>query len=152
MRTILFSLLGLTASLALGLAFLAAEQPAGPEHHAHAFEQCAKACNDCQRSCDSCATHCRNLLAQGKKDHETTLRTCLDCADFCAAAARITARQGVFSDLICNDCAEACQRCGKECAKFDDEHMKKCAEECSKCEKACREMLKHIAQAKENAK
>jgi hypothetical protein len=30
--------------------------------------------------------------------------------------------------------------------------MKKCAEECSKCEKACREMLKHIAQAKENAK
>jgi hypothetical protein len=88
------------------------------------------------------------MLGQGKKAHQTTLRTCLDCADHCAAAARITARQGVYSNLICTACAEACARCGKECAKFDDEHMKKCAEECRRCEKACREMLQHAQAGK----
>jgi hypothetical protein len=84
------------------------------------------------------------LLSQGKKEHATTLRTCEDCADHCGSAARITARQGPFADLICTACAQACARCGKECEKFpEDAHMKKCAEECRKCEKACREMLKH---------
>ncbi len=142
MRILPLSLLGLTAVLAFGAVGWADEH----EQRAHVFEHCAKACADCQRACDSCATHCQHLLAQGKKEHQATLQTCLDCADHCAAAARITARHGVFSDLICTACAEACCRCGKECTKFqEDEHMKKCAEECHKCEKACREMLKHMA-------
>lgn len=143
MRTLPLCLFGVTAALIFRAGSLADEQPAGHNHHAHAFDQCAKACSDCQRACDSCANHCRDMLVQGKKEHQTTLRTCLDCADHCSAAARITARQGVFSDLICTACAEACARCGKECAKFEDDHMKKCAEECRKCEKACRDMLQH---------
>lgn len=142
MRTFALSLLGLTATLALCSGSVADDQPA--DHHGHAFDECARACSDCQRECDSCATHCRHMLAQGKKEHQTTLRTCLDCGDHCAAASRIMARRGVFSDLICKACADACARCGKECQKFDDEHMKKCAAECRKCEKACREMLKNI--------
>lgn len=111
-----------------------------------AYDDCAKACSDCQRECDSCAAHCADLLAKGEKDHATTLATCQDCADVCAAAARIMARGGPYSGKICDACAAVCALCGKECEKFpDDEHMKKCAEECRKCEKACREMLKHAA-------
>jgi len=144
MRNLALSLLVLLAAVVFTVRGTADEPSADHGHHAHAFEHCAKACEECQRACSSCATHCAHLLAQGKKEHHTTLQTCLDCADHCSTAARITARQGVFSDLICNACAEACSRCGKECAKQEDEHMKKCAEECRKCEKACREMLKHL--------
>ncbi len=118
-----------------------------PQHDAHAehFLACAKACGECAMACDSCGAHCANLLAQGKKEHLTTLKTCQDCASLCAAAACVTARGGPFSDLICTACADACKRCGDECEKFkDDAHMKKCAEECRKCEKACRDMLKHV--------
>lgn len=114
------------------------------DKHAGALEECAKACNDCQRICDMCATHCAKLIADGKKDHLTTLQTCQDCATVCSAAAGIVARKGPFSDTICSACAEACKRCGDQCDKFkDDLMMKKCADECRKCEKACREMLKH---------
>ena len=117
------------------------------EHDKH-YQECAKACSDCQRECDSCATHCAHQLHAGKKEHMTTLGTCQDCADFCAAASQIVARGGPFAALICDPCAEACARCAKECEKFpQDEHMKRCAEECRKCEKACREMLKHAGHA-----
>jgi hypothetical protein len=152
MRMLTVSFLGL-AALAFAAGPSAGDQAGGPDAHAHAFDQCAKACGDCQRACDSCATHCQGLLAQGKKEHATTLQTCLDCAEHCGAAARITARGGPFADLICTACATACSRCGKECEKFSsDKHMKKCAEECRKCEKACREMLKHTGAAGASAK
>jgi hypothetical protein len=120
------------------------KQPGGKGHHAM-FQKCAKACNDCQRECDSCAHHCTHQLAEGKKEHAKTLRTCQDCAALCVAAAQIVARGGPFSDLVCKACADACQRCGKACNEFkDDEHMKRCADECVRCEKVCREMLEHV--------
>lgn len=140
-------------TLALGCALLfAGITPAGDHHH-DLNDKCARACNDCQRICDACSTHCAKLVANGKKDHLTTLRTCQDCATHCSAAATIVSRNGPFSDLICTACAEACQKCGKACEKFDDKMMKQCAEECFKCEKACREMLKHHKEhAKKDAK
>src|SRR5581483_11799559 len=140
-RTSVFSLLGL---MALTAALTFGAPPDKHDHHAKAFEDCAKACGECALACDSCAHHCANMLAQGKKEHHKTLRTCQDCATHCGAAACITGRHGVYSDLICKACAEACKRCGDACDQFkDDAHMKKCADECRKCEKACREMLKH---------
>jgi len=142
MRTLSVFLLAIALALSSGHA--ADDKTGGHDHHAMAFETCAKACGDCQRECDSCAHHCAHLVAQGKKDHLKSLQTCQDCATHCSAAACITARQGPFSDLICKACAEACDRCGATCEKFpDDEHMKKCAQECRKCEKACKEMLQH---------
>lgn len=114
-------------------------------HHDAVYKKCATACTDCQKECDSCAAHCANMLAEGKKDHLRSLRTCQDCATHCSAAACIVARKGPFADLICKACAEACKRCGNECEKFkEDAHMRKCAESCRKCENACREMLSHI--------
>lgn len=136
-----FGLLGLSTAALAALETTSFAQHAG---HDDMLEKCAKACSDCQRECDSCAHHCAMMLAEGKKQHMASLQTCLDCADFCAAAAQIVSRNGVFSNLICESCAEACAKCGAECEKHpDDKHMKRCAEECRKCEKACREMVKH---------
>src|SRR5262245_49195137 len=134
--------------LVLGLSVNAEDKKAGSKdpHDMHAghFMDCAKACDDCARMCDACGAHCAKMVADGKKEHFTTLQTCQDCATHCSAAATITARRGPYSDLICIACAEACKRCGEACDKIkDDEMMKKCADECRKCEKACREMLKH---------
>ena len=128
-----------------------AQAPATPHQHDgdHGFMACAQACSDCQRQCDSCATHCAHMLADGKKDHVSTLMTCRDCAAMCAAASQIVAGNGPFSKMICQSCAEACAACAKECEKFpSDAHMKACAEECRKCEKACKAMLTHAAAAK----
>jgi hypothetical protein len=120
-------------------------QSAEHTEHLEAYQKCAQACSDCQRACDMCATHCAHLMHAGQGEHMTTLATCLDCADFCAAAAQIVARGGPFAGLMCQSCAEACARCAEACEKFpDDEHMKKCAEECRKCEKACLEMVQHL--------
>jgi len=122
---------------------LGKERPS--DKHMAAFRKCAEECNRCQVECDACAAHCAHLLAQGKKEHLTTLRTCQDCATFCSAAACIVARHGPFSDSICKSCAEACARCGKECDKHsDDAEMKRCAQVCRQCEQACREMLTHV--------
>jgi hypothetical protein len=114
--------------------------------HSEMMQACAKACSDCQRSCDLCVTHCAHLLAEGKKDHLTTLMTCQDCATVCSAAAQIVARGGPYSVLICECCAKSCEQCATACEKFhDDKHMKACAEECRKCAKACKMMVNHMA-------
>jgi hypothetical protein len=129
----------------LGLIAATSAQQGSKEPHDHAYDHCARACNDCELICNACATHCAHLVAEGKKDHLRTMRTCQDCATHCAVAAKITASKGPFSDLICTACAEACKRCGEACDQHkDDPMMKKCADECRKCEKACRDMLQHI--------
>ncbi len=119
------------------------------ESEAASFRACAKACTDCQRECDSCAMHCGHELAQGQsRDHYTTLRTCLDCADICAAAAQIMSRSGPFSGDICEACADACKRCGEACKQHaGDKMMQNCAAECERCEKACRDMVRAARQS-----
>lgn len=107
------------------------------------FLVCAEACDNCARHCELCAAHCARMIADGKKEHLETLRLCQDCAAFCQATSRITAKDGPMKDLIAMNCADACKRCGDACEKHaHDPIMKRCAEECRKCEKACREMHK----------
>ncbi len=116
------------------------------DHLSAAHAACAEACGACQRECDSCSSHCAHQLAAGKKEHALSLASCLDCADFCSAAASIVARGGPYAAVVCAACADVCASCAKECMKFsDDTHMKACAEECRKCEQACRDMLKHAS-------
>jgi hypothetical protein len=115
----------------------------GDDKHAASYEACAKACNECQRVCDTCATHCATLLAEGKKEHLTTLKECQDCATCCSACAQVCARGGPHAALMSAKC---CDQCAKACEKFpDDKHMKACAEECRKCQKACEAMAKHAS-------
>jgi len=150
-----FGLLGLSAvaaaAAAVGDAARAADEKS-TKHAEHAgtdvVEACAKACSDCQRACDACARHCGDLLKDGHKEHAETLATCLDCADFCAAASRIVSRRGPFAGQICESCADACDHCAKACEKFpQDKHMTACAQECRTCEKACKAMLPHLGHA-----
>lgn len=144
-----FGVLGLSAAAAVAINSAVAQDEKGKESDAHSaheemFRKCADACNACQRECDSCTTHCAHMLVEGKKQHMTTLQTCQDCADACAAAARIVSRHGPFSHIICEACAQACDKCAAECEKFkSDEHMARCAAECRKCLKVCREMIAH---------
>lgn len=117
--------------------------------HSEHFEACAKACKECAMACDICAIHCGKMAESGKKEHKITEATCKDCSTICAAAAVIVKREGPFSAVICEACAESCKLCGDACAKHaGDEVMKKCAEECKKCEKSCREMLKMHSSSK----
>lgn len=135
-------------ALAAGPTLLTAQDKAKakPDHdHGKMMaESTAAVAGECQRACDMCTTHCAQMVAEGKKEHLTTLRTCQDCATICAATTAILARNGPFADAILKSCVEACARCGAECEKFPtDPHMKHCADLCRKCEKACKDMLGH---------
>jgi len=112
------------------------------------YSECAKACSDCQRECDSCAAHCADMMARSQgQNHQTTLRTCLDCADVCSAASKIVSRSGPFSADICETCADACKRCGEACRQHQgDSRMQACAEQCQRCEQACRNMVRTAQQ------
>lgn len=133
----------LAIALGAGNARAADEKKDDDQHAAH-FQACAKECAECMRECQSCARHCADMIVEGKKDHMTALGHCVDCADFCAAAAKIVARRGPLAAAICESCAKACDACAGECEKFpDDEHMKRCAHECRTCAKACRAMLEN---------
>lgn len=141
-----FAVTGLTAAALAALgsnAFAQGGKRGGGPHHKESFDKCSEACSRCQRECDSCAAHCIEQVADGNKHHMETVQTCRDCADICSVAAQITARGGVFADLICQTCADACARCAKACEQHgrDDKVMQKCAEECRRCERECREML-----------
>jgi hypothetical protein len=121
------------------------KERANPDPKMAYFLICAKECDHCALSCDLCAAHCTTMITEGSKEHLQTLRTCQDCATICNAAARVTAKNGPYSDLICTACADACKRCGDICAKYpNDPIMKQCADECRRCEETCRKMLKEI--------
>jgi hypothetical protein len=114
--------------------------------HDKDFASCAKACSDCTTSCSDCYRHCLGLVIAGEKDHSKTLILCNDCAEICATAGKLTARQSPLSATVCEACAKACDECGAACAKFpQDKHMSDCAKTCHDCAAACREMIKHIS-------
>lgn len=115
------------------------------QHNDH-FAKCAKACADCQQHCDSCFHHCATQLAAGKKEHEKTMHTCVDCAECCKVAATLSARQSPFARYACECCAKCNDECAAACEKFpSDAHMAACAKSCRDCAKACREMIQHMA-------
>jgi hypothetical protein len=108
------------------------------------LEKCIKACTDCGKECESCFNYCADMLGKGEKMHATTIRTCNDCGDLCAVAAKLMSRQGPFMIAACEACIKACDGCGKECEKHasHDQKMAKCAKACTDCAQACRDMVK----------
>src|SRR5690348_1797686 len=106
-----FGALGLSAAAALAINSAVGQEKKSTDDDAHSahdeiLRKCADACNACQRECDSCALHCAHMLVNGKKQHMITLQTCQDCADVCAAAARVVSRHGPFSHILCEACAQ----------------------------------------------
>ena len=105
----------------------------------------AQALAACAAHCSACADAC--LAEDGVADLRRCIRGDLDCADICAAAARVVARQtagdaSMFSGLLAA-CIEACERCAEECESHAShhEHCRLCAEACRACAAACRDLM-----------
>jgi hypothetical protein len=114
-------------------------------HRSPEMAKCIAACAECINQCETCFVHCTNLVASGKKEHVPTLKSCVDCGDLCAIAAKIMSRDGALIGPSCEGCAKGCDACASACEKFPgDDHMKACAKACRDCSKACHEMLKSI--------
>ena len=119
------------------------------KEHGAMFEQCAKVCAECQIACDKNFHHCFMLVESGKKDHAKAAHLSVDCAEFCALSAKLTARHSALAGTACEACAKACDACAAECQKFTNmPEMKACAESCKKCAASCREMVKHAGMMK----
>ena len=105
----------------------------------------------CAAHCSSCADAC---LAEDQVDQlRRCIRTNLDCADLCAAAGRIVARQtasdgSMFTSLLAS-CIEACERCADECDGHADhhDHCRMCAETCRRCASACEALIESTMSA-----
>ena len=104
---------------------------------------CIAACNECAAVCTTCADAC---VAEGKPGLEACIRLNLDCADLCAATARVLSRssgtQAAMSQILAA-CRAACVACAAECEQHG-KHMKHCAtcaECCRRCADACAKLL-----------
>jgi hypothetical protein len=81
-------------------------------------------------------------------DMRQCIRTCLDCADICAATAQVAVRR-TGQDIAMlraqlETCIRACELCAEECARHDHEHCKLCATMCRECADDCRKALPTI--------
>ena len=104
---------------------------------------------ECSQACTACADAC--LSEEMVADLRKCIRTNLDCADSCAATARILSRHtGYDANLTrahLEACIAACRACGDECSQHAEmhEHCRVCADVCRACEDACTELLNAIA-------
>jgi hypothetical protein len=95
-------------------------------------------------ACIACADAC--LSEDMVAELTTCIRTNLDCADICAATARVLSRHTGYdahiSRTLLEACIVACSSCGDECARHAmHEHCRICAHACRTCEQTCRELL-----------
>jgi hypothetical protein len=101
--------------------------------------------NDCAQACAACADDC--LSEQMVAELVKCVRLNLDCADVCAATARVVSRQTEYDVNVTRPlveaCVVACRSCGDECERHAGmhEHCRVCAEACRRCEQACQELL-----------
>ena len=110
-----------------------------------ALAACVEACLVCSAACTACADAC--LAEENAVMLARCIRLNLDCADVCAATARLVARQ-THADwqLIrrqIDTCQMACELCADECEMHAEmhPHCAACAAACAACEDACRQVL-----------
>lgn len=106
---------------------------------------CIEACVECGQACTACADAC---LGEEMVDH---LRRCitldLNCADICAATARVLSRQTEYDPSMTRTalqaCRDACRLCAEECERHASmhDHCRVCGESCRRCEQACDRLL-----------
>jgi len=102
----------------------------------------------CAQACTACADAC--LAEDSVADMRRCIRTDLDCADICAATARVLSRQTAYdadvTRAILQACIQACRTCAEECESHahHHEHCRICGEACRECERACTELLAAI--------
>ena len=112
---------------------------------ADALARCIDECFACAETCTLCADDC--LSEPDVAELVKCIRLNLDCADVCAAAGRVVARQTEYDANVTRPvleaCAQACRSCGDECERHahHHEHCRICAESCRRCEEACNALL-----------
>lgn len=98
----------------------------------------------CSLFCTSCAD--ADVAEDG--DMQQCIRNCLDCADVCAATARLAVRRTAQNVEVLRAqlelCILACETCAAECEKHDNPHCTKCAEMCRECAEDCRKALPKV--------
>jgi hypothetical protein len=125
--------------------------PCGAAFEEASLQACIDACLECAATCNTCADACVS------EEDPALLVRCIrrnnDCADLCAAAARILGRQSEPSravvDAVLDACVKACVECAEECERHGA-HMKHCAicaEMCRACADACRGLKSKAATA-----
>jgi hypothetical protein len=115
-----------------------------PEAGGHANEPMALAAKHALY-CALFATSCADACLAERGDMAQCIRTCLDAADVCTAAAKVAARQTGDDDALVRAmltaCMDACFLCADECDRHDHEHCRLCAQMCRECAGDCREAL-----------
>jgi hypothetical protein len=121
-----------------------------PESNADidALSSFIRVASDCDATCTLCADAC---LSEDKVSMLVEcIRLNLNCADTCAATARVAARLTEMDSAAMRhqleSCAQACSVCAGECERHASkhEHCRICAEACRDCESECREFLEHV--------
>ena len=102
----------------------------------------------CSAACTVCADAC--LAEEHVADMRRCIRGDLDCADVCAATARVLSRQTAYDADVTRAtlqaCVAACRACAEECASHAEmhEHCRVCAQACRDCLQACEDLLAAI--------
>lgn len=108
-----------------------------------ALIQCIEVCMLCEQTCAACADAC--LGEEAIQDLRRCIRINLDCADICAATARMLSRHfAPEASLLARQlalCATACALCAEECGRHGHEHCHVCAEMCARTEEECQTAL-----------
>jgi hypothetical protein len=110
-----------------------------------AVRQCIESCLDCEAACGICADAC--LAEEDVAELTRCIRADLDCADICAATARVLTRltdaewrvwhaQLASCRVACATCAEVCEQHAAQ-----HEHCRICAETCRSCFEVCNNVL-----------
>src|SRR4051812_32911436 len=98
--------------------------------------------------CAAICTSCADADAAEEMDMRQCVRTCLDCADICAATARVAIRQtgsnGPVTRAMLETCVTACETCAEECERHDHHHCRRCAEMCRECARDCRAAIESL--------
>ena len=98
--------------------------------------------------CAAICTSCADADSAERMDMRQCVRTCLDCADICAATARVALRQtgsnAAVTRAMLATCIAACETCAEECDSHEHEHCRLGAERCRECARDCRAAIESL--------
>lgn len=98
--------------------------------------------------CAAICTSCADADSAEEMDMRQCLRTCLDCADICAATARVAIRRtgsnATVTRAMLETCVTACETCAEECERHDHDHCRRCAQMCRECARDCRAAIEGL--------
>lgn len=114
-----------------------------------AIARCIEACAECAQLSTMCADAC--LGEPSVQEMLSCIRSDLDCADVCAATARVVARQTAFDRTVVRTLVSACAEiCGTSAEERErhaahHEHCRICGEATRRCQQACEQLMLALA-------